>query len=49
MSIIIYGDLHGCLKEFKELSDVVVANRLSDDILEIKDKVITRDLFGHDS
>jgi len=37
------------LKEFTELSDVVVANRLSDDIQDIKEKVVTRDLFGSDS
>ncbi|HIP94734.1 MAG TPA: UDP-glucose 6-dehydrogenase, partial [Leucothrix sp.] len=27
----------------------VVANRLSDDIQDIKEKVVTRDLFGSDS
>jgi UDPglucose 6-dehydrogenase len=37
------------LKEFKELSDVVVANRLSDNISDIENKVVTRDLFGSDS
>ena len=37
------------LEEFRTISDVIVANRLSDDILEIKDKVITQDLFGSDS
>lgn len=37
------------LEEFKRVSDVVVANRLHDDILDIKDKVVTRDLFGRDS
>ena len=37
------------LEEFKKLSDVVVANRLSDDISNIQDKVVTRDLFGTDS
>ncbi len=39
----------GDLDEFKRLSDVVVANRLSDDIEDIKNKVITRDLFGNDA
>jgi len=34
------------LDEFKEISNVVVANRLSSDI---KDKVYTRDIFGSDS
>lgn len=37
------------LKEFKKVSDIVVANRLSDDIQDIESKVITRDLFGSDS
>ena len=37
------------LEEFKKISDVVVANRLSDDISDIEDKVVTRDLFGSDS
>jgi len=37
------------LKEFKKTSDVIVANRLSDEISDIKEKVVTRDLFGSDS
>jgi len=37
------------LNEFKNLSDVVVANRLEDDILDIKDKVFTRDIFNSDA
>ena len=37
------------LEEFKNISDVVVANRLSDDISDIEGKVVTRDLFGSDS
>jgi UDPglucose 6-dehydrogenase len=36
------------LQVFKQISDVVVANRLADEILDIKDKVVTRDLFGND-
>lgn len=37
------------LEEFKKISDVIVANRLSDDIQDVERKVVTRDLFGSDS
>jgi len=37
------------LEEFKKISDVIVANRLSDEVLDVKEKIITRDLFGSDS
>ena len=36
------------LKQFKVHSDLIVANRLTDDILDVADKVYTRDLFGVD-
>ena len=36
------------LDEFKKLSDLIVANRMSDDIRDVKDKVYTRDLFNGD-
>jgi UDPglucose 6-dehydrogenase len=36
------------LAEFKKLSDVIVANRVSDDILDVRNKIYTRDLFGKD-
>ncbi|MDQ1244796.1 MAG: UDPglucose 6-dehydrogenase [Campylobacterota bacterium] len=37
------------LDEFKKISDVIVANRLSDSIMDVKDKVYTRDIFNSDS
>jgi len=37
------------LDEFKKLSNVIVANRLSDDIKDVESKVYTRDIFNSDS
>ena len=37
------------LEEFKKDSNVIVANRISDDILDVKDKIFTRDIFNSDS
>jgi len=37
------------LEEFKKISDVIVANRISDDIEDVQSKVYTRDIFGSDS
>ena len=37
------------LVEFKKMSDVIVANRLEEAILDVKEKVFTRDIFHSDS
>jgi UDPglucose 6-dehydrogenase len=37
------------LEEFKRSSDVIVANRRTDELNDILDKLFTRDLFGGDS
>lgn len=37
------------LNEFKTISDVIVANRLSNTLIDVKDKVYTRDIFNSDS
>ena len=58
-SIIIYeptldkSEFNGCkvindLNEFKEKSEIIMANRISDELIDVKEKIYTRDLFARD-
>jgi len=37
------------LEEFKKISDIIVANRVEENIIDVKDKIYTRDIFNSDN
>lgn len=37
------------LEDFKRRSDIIVANRISEEIRDVEEKTVSRDLFGYDS
>ncbi len=48
MAEFFHSEVVSDLAEFKRRSSVIVANRVHDEILDVLDKVYTRDLFGRD-
>ena len=45
----IHSKVIGSLEEFKQISDVIVVNRMVDELNDVRRKVYTRDLFNSDS
>ena len=43
-----HSKVHTSLDEFKAAADIIIANRMADDLSDVAEKVFTRDVFGND-
>ena len=48
IKVVVYEPVLQDLEAFKQVSDVIVANRVTDDIRDVEAKIFTRDLSGTD-
>ena len=43
-----HSKVHASLDEFKAAADIIIANRMAEDLSDVAEKVFTRDVFGND-